>query len=219
MFFSLSVTKIFKFYRLRKTFSSGVLGVDSDLSEVFKLRYNVYCLEKKYLNSNHFLDGQETDEYDDKSIHFFVKATKVNKMVGYARLIPGSFYDILPLEKQFSAIKDQNYSRDSLYEVSRLIVDPGYRRNVLGGHFVLYLLMYRILEYGLSSRVDFLTAAIDNDVLKLLQRLGVPFTIVSESLHYMGSDSTFVLIDFRKEVRQNKLKYTFFVNILSKIIN
>ena len=39
-------------------------------NELFKLRYDVYCVERAFLKADDSYDGLEFDDYDDCSMHF-----------------------------------------------------------------------------------------------------------------------------------------------------
>ncbi|CAN7622930.1 PEP-CTERM/exosortase system-associated acyltransferase [Massilia sp. LjRoot122] len=98
------------------------------LKEIFKLRYEVYCLERQYLAASEFEEGLETDEYDDCSIHF-AAYTLDNNIVGTVRLVqphPGQEY---PFESHCMPFPDfVAPARESVAEISRLVVRKSYRR-------------------------------------------------------------------------------------------
>lgn len=51
----------------------------------YKLRYQIYCLEKGFLEVEKLEDEMEKDPYDEKSIHFLVKSG--NRWIGTFRLV------------------------------------------------------------------------------------------------------------------------------------
>lgn len=51
----------------------------------YKLRYQIYCLEKKFLNVENPKEEIEKDFYDEKSVHFLVK--NGHRWVGTFRLV------------------------------------------------------------------------------------------------------------------------------------
>lgn len=51
----------------------------------YKLRYQIYCLEKGFLEVEKLKDEMEKDPYDERSIHFLVKSG--NRWIGTFRLV------------------------------------------------------------------------------------------------------------------------------------
>ena len=98
------------------------------LKEIYKLRYEVYCLERHYLEASNCKEEMETDEYDDCSIHF-AAYTLSNEIVGTVRLVqphPGQQY---PFESHCVPFPDFTYpAPESAAEISRLVVRKTFRR-------------------------------------------------------------------------------------------
>ena len=98
------------------------------LKEIYKLRYEVYCLERHYLEASNCKEEMETDEYDDCSIHF-AAYTLSNDIVGTVRLVqphPGQQY---PFQLHCVPFPEFTYpAADSAAEISRLVVRKTYRR-------------------------------------------------------------------------------------------
>ncbi len=55
--------------------------------EHFKLRYKVYCEEMGFEDKDKFPLGQETDQWDDHSVHFIVRHRETGQWVGAMRLV------------------------------------------------------------------------------------------------------------------------------------
>jgi N-acyl amino acid synthase of PEP-CTERM/exosortase system len=98
------------------------------LKEIYKLRYEVYCLERHYLEASDFENDQETDEYDDCSIHF--AAYTLNKdIVGTVRLVQPHEGQPYPFEGHCTPFPEFSYpARDNAAEISRLVVKKTHRR-------------------------------------------------------------------------------------------
>jgi len=100
----------------------------SVLKEICKLRYEVYCLERHFLEPEDFKEGLETDEYDNCSIHF-AAYTLDQDIVGTVRLVqpePGHAY---PFESHCQPFPDfVAPQRETVAEVSRLVVRKTHRR-------------------------------------------------------------------------------------------
>jgi N-acyl amino acid synthase of PEP-CTERM/exosortase system len=100
--------------------------------EVYKLRYQVYCLEKGFLQDRE--DGVEHDEYDQYSSHYLIRHRASDCYMATTRLIlPDRQHPekLFPLEaynqiEQTELIK--NIRRNSLGEMSRFCVSKQFRR-------------------------------------------------------------------------------------------
>lgn len=103
----------------------------------YRLRYRVYCLEFGYEAAGRFPDGLECDEYDPTALHCLVIHNSSDAVAACVRLVPGSEGDEerrLPLEGNCADSLDRaqidnlRLPRRTICEVSRLAVDPGFRR-------------------------------------------------------------------------------------------
>ncbi|MDO9169745.1 MAG: PEP-CTERM/exosortase system-associated acyltransferase [Methylobacter sp.] len=103
-------------------------------NEVYKLRYQVYCIENKFLNSEDYPDNLEVDDFDPQSVHYLIRHRKSGEYAATVRLIlPDTDNpDILfPLElhceiDDFSIM--QSINRKQLGEVSRFCVSKAFKK-------------------------------------------------------------------------------------------
>src|SRR5688572_14080544 len=92
------------------------------LAEIQRLRYDVYCIERGFLDRSHFPDARESDSYDDYAVQ--LAATDANGRVsGTARLVLDSPLGF-PLEAHAGGLDEsfQILPRDRMAEISRLAV-------------------------------------------------------------------------------------------------
>jgi N-acyl amino acid synthase of PEP-CTERM/exosortase system len=103
--------------------------VDSDelLKEIYRVRFEVYCLECGFLPPEDYPDGLEIDAYDKHSIHFAAFAD--GNVIGTARLVLNSELGY-PLNEHCTelSIDDSTLPKDRLVEVSRLALRKSFRR-------------------------------------------------------------------------------------------
>lgn len=100
----------------------------SVLKEIFKLRYDVYCLERQFLDAGDFEECLETDDFDDCSIHF-AAYTLDNDIIGTVRLVQPHPDQAYPFESHCMPFPDFHApARESAAEVSRLVVRKTHRR-------------------------------------------------------------------------------------------
>ncbi len=98
------------------------------LKEICKLRYEVYCLERHFLEPGDFQEGLETDEFDDCSIHF-AAYTLDNTIIGTVRLVQPHPDQAYPFESHCVPFPDfVAPTRETAAEVSRLVVRKTHRR-------------------------------------------------------------------------------------------
>ena len=104
----------------------------------FKMRYRVYCEEFGYEDQSAFSKPEETDKFDAVSKHIVIIHNATGRVAAGARLVPGSLetkkVNRLPMEVYCAPCLDQETlallatERDAICEISRLAVDPDFRR-------------------------------------------------------------------------------------------
>jgi len=110
-------------------------AVTEDLKkEVYKLRYQVYCIETGFEDPELYPDNMEFDEFDSHSIHYLIYHRSLEVNMGTTRLILPDVNNpdkLFPIEihsqiDNFDALK--HISRNHLAELSRLCVSKEFRR-------------------------------------------------------------------------------------------
>ena len=100
---------------------------EKDLDEIYRLRYKVFCYEWGFEKPDDYPDERVTDVYDKHSLHFAVRGDR-EKIVGAVSLILNS-PEGFPAEKYCELdINTSDLPRNSIAEVSRLVVHRDYRR-------------------------------------------------------------------------------------------
>lgn len=118
-------TRYFDYYRI---------GSKALMKHAWRLRYEVYCVERGFLRVENYPDGFETDPYDDTSVHFLGLHRRTGVPAGTVRLIrPGA--EVFPLlshcqpDPEYGYLWDPNDVRTkSCVEVSRIIVGTHFRQ-------------------------------------------------------------------------------------------
>jgi N-acyl amino acid synthase of PEP-CTERM/exosortase system len=98
------------------------------LERSYRLRYQVYCLERKFLNARDYPDGLEIDRFDAQALH--IGAIDVHgELAGTARVVRPSDLG-LPIFEHCEIVPHQTFNRCNprLVEVGRLSVSRGYQR-------------------------------------------------------------------------------------------
>lgn len=156
----------------------------SALADVERLRFDVYCKEKGWLDASRFPDGRERDAFDAASVHF--GAYRDGRLVGASRLVLKRSF---PLE-QHCSLDGAIWNEQGLAEVSRLVVDPAHRRALLrpgdGERLVLLDLFVAMATYSVDHGIRSWLAAMDPLFVRLLSVAGVKFDQVGPLCDYFG---------------------------------
>ncbi|NND69464.1 MAG: PEP-CTERM/exosortase system-associated acyltransferase [Halioglobus sp.] len=106
----------------------------SQLDDVFRIRYRVYCEEFGYEAAEKHPAGLESDEFDPFSRHTLVTHAATAIPAGCARLVLADEERQLPMERfcgeavDAALLSEFDDRRDSICEFSRLGVDSVFRR-------------------------------------------------------------------------------------------
>ncbi|HUZ73947.1 MAG TPA: PEP-CTERM/exosortase system-associated acyltransferase [Stellaceae bacterium] len=178
--------------------------------KAFQLRYQVYCVERNFLDPADNPDGLERDEYDDHAVQGVLSDRETGITVGTVRLVMhkrGARHGCLPIHK---LCQDPLVHRrdvlplETTCELSRFAISKELRRRVTddGGreagpcevematrpwlpHITLGLIAVA-LQMGLAHRVDNVCAIMEPSLLRLVARLGFHFEPVGPLIPYHG---------------------------------
>lgn len=165
---------------------------DDEFLKIYKLRYDVYCIEKNFLDPANYPDELENDEFDQHSAHFLaIDTNDLSKPLGYVRLILNSNIGF-PVVNHFQLgrpITDMN----SITEISRLIVPKEFRHQTL---YILMGLCKEIYLYCRESNIQGCYAVLEPTLQRMLKGFGLPFKVAGSARFYMGADITPVYLNF-----------------------
>jgi N-acyl-L-homoserine lactone synthetase len=144
---------------------------DDEISEVYKLRYNVYCQEKKFEEENEFPDQLEIDEYDVYAVHFLAK--KNDRVVGTARMILNNPIGF-PAEKHCKLdISLEGMKKERTVEVSRFAISKEAARSTGCNRQEIVLgLIREIVQEGRRLGIKYFYAAMAKSFQKILLQAG-----------------------------------------------
>lgn len=188
-----------------------VLRVDDDpnyLNATYRLRYAVYCREKRFLDEGNYPDQAEMDEYDACSMHFAA--------IDEDGLVKGTLRLVIPPNGDFPLVKHCKLYIDVPFppntaEISRLAVSKRFRRpRVDTGHthfgitqlvfkdiaakqrshrqrakitMSLYETMYRESK---RAGIEYWLAAMEQPLVRRLERFGFKWTQIGPEIDYFG---------------------------------
>lgn len=169
---------------------------EKDLAK--RLRYKIFCEELKWIPSEDFPDGLETDEWDDAAVHLI--AIREEKVFGTIRLIwPNPLG--LPIETEWSVSDEVKSSKP--VEVSRFAVD---NENNYLPHVISLSLIRAAFIHSIEKGVICWVAALDQVVWRMLRSLGIKFSPIGETKIYLGSRTVpgvLTLSDLRESLLKN----------------
>jgi N-acyl-L-homoserine lactone synthetase len=154
-----------------------IVESDEEKKLIYRLRYDIYCKEKKWLDPSNYSDCLEKDEYDKSSLHFGAFDDN-NMLVGSVRLIIPENKMPIPMEKAFDI--DPNYNQKRV-EVSRLIV-PKDRR----GYNIVIGLVRTIYTWASENGITHAYTISENNLLNYIKRKGYHFIPIKDGKDYFG---------------------------------
>lgn len=107
-------------------------NTDELRQEVYKLRYQVYCLERGFLDPEE--DGVEHDDYDQNSSHYLIRHRESNCYMATTRLVlpdkqnPQKLFPIEEHSRIENKVLLETMPRTNLAELSRFCVSKTFRR-------------------------------------------------------------------------------------------
>ena len=187
------------------------------LEESYRLRYQVYCLERLFLPAQDYPDEMETDSFDEHSVHIGVLDLQ-GEVISTARLIERSAIG-LPLFQHCSLFPNAPSLNDATHrivEVGRLAMSRKYNRRAGDAFYglqgatgrtdgverrrggVVALNLYKAL-YQASKRRGFThwLAATEQSLQRLVVKYGFPFKAIGPETDYYGCVAPY-LMDLRE---------------------
>lgn len=178
---------------------------------VFRLRYEVYCLENPFENAAEFPDGMERDEFDSRSVHALLRHRSTGADVGTIRVIlPGGErappLPVAAILQKHGIDPDRYFPRRWTAELSRFAVAKSFRRRRTDGRYpdeadagmadgeidrriipVMTLgLMMAALQIGIERGLSHACAVVEPTMFRLLARHGIELTPVGPAVDHHG---------------------------------
>ena len=198
---------------LAKLFEKSFAVVQADTAtlrdELYKLRYQVYCVENQFENPAEHPNGREKDAWDDFSLHAALIHKPYAAVIGGVRLVlPG--HGELPIRTVVG--REENRRLDALpadgtAEISRYAVSRVFRRRSGEGEYpdvaahdwsleeeyrrilpnITLGLMRAILGYCMDRGIEYLCATMSPALLRMLDRFGLHFESLGPRVDFHGS--------------------------------
>lgn len=191
------------------------------LKSLFKLRYEVYCLERGYLPRDDYPHGHESDEHDVASEHFGAFDSN-DEPIGYVRLVR-SGSNGFPFEQHCTdLVPDLRLPRgDDAAEISRLMVRQDHRvargdsgprapslepvpsqASAARSARILLHLYRQMYAYSIANGVRWWYAAMERPLARFLRQWDFGFQQIGPETDYFGPVAPYManLRDLEKRV-------------------
>jgi N-acyl amino acid synthase of PEP-CTERM/exosortase system len=181
----------------REHFEVVRASTPSLLEQVYRLRYQVYCVENAYEDPKQQLDGRERDIYDPRSVHALLVHRRSDAVAGTVRVIlPGTDREP-PLPIKLVADSDQRellhrlpHSRTA--EISRFAVSKMFRQRCTDEdrrmlRYITIGLIRGALEICRDNEIQYGCAVMERSLIRLLGRLGFMFEHIGGLIEYHGA--------------------------------
>lgn len=169
-----------------------------DLDEVFRLRYQVYCLERKFEKIEDHPGGIERDAYDESSIHYLTRDGQ-GRPIATARLVldsPRGF----PIEMEYDMAQAfAGIDRRTSAEFSRFAISKGVRdsdgeaarisaptESLVGHSEIALSLITSLIRESLERGITHWCAAIERALWLALRHGGMGLRQVGPPKEYHG---------------------------------
>jgi N-acyl amino acid synthase of PEP-CTERM/exosortase system len=179
------------------------------LASALSLRYQVYCLERKFEEPDQFADRLETDEYDRRSIHGLIFYRLSDEAIGTTRLIlpelGGTGLPIQSLLRKLDLDAANYFPTGTTAEVSRFAISRDFRRRnsdraPLSGenetpssresecrsNLPCLGLAQILVRMSLARGITHWAALMEPKLLRMLAAMGIHFTSIGPRIFHHG---------------------------------
>jgi N-acyl amino acid synthase of PEP-CTERM/exosortase system len=195
--------------RFRNCLNVVCANSEDMLDQVFRLRYQVYCLERGFEDVGDHPDGREQDGDDARSLHFLVFDRATGCAMGTVRLILPLAGDELPALGLIGANERRRLDLPlaATAEISRFAIAKTFRRPLEAGWcqahglavraggsdqpappppLVTFGLIQAVLMMTLAGDITHIVAMMEPALLRLLRRLGIEFHPIGGPVQHHG---------------------------------
>jgi N-acyl amino acid synthase of PEP-CTERM/exosortase system len=196
-------------------FSVQIANTNDAQKAVYRLRYQVYCLESQFEDPNNYPDAMEKDHFDQQAIHILVTHTDSGMSVGTLRLI---FARNNQQPFHFEQLSHQCFShihkkpRSHYVELSRLAVPQAFRNNKAnsinanedGELLALMLICNTCMVITRALNIE-VVALLETRLAILLRRNGIGINKIGDVINHNGYRAPY-LLDFNQRFSSLKSK-------------
>lgn len=170
----------------RDQFSIIVADTPALLAEAYRLRHQVYCIERGFESSE---NGLETDGFDDAARHVLLRHETTQELVGTVRVVmpERAVFDRFPMQRVCGAHVFSGLPEQATGEISRFALSKGRRANAgTASVFMRLGLMQGIVRVSRDAGLTHWCAVMERSLLRLLASTGIHFQPVGPLVEFHG---------------------------------
>jgi len=163
------------------------------------VRYQVYCLERKFEDQAEHQSGHESDAFDTHAVHSLIFHRPTSEAIGTTRLILRLTGTALPIEgllAEQGIRADDHFPLETAAEVSRFAISNSFRRGVedvteargreCRSSMPCLGLIQELLQQSVTLGLTHWTAVMEPKLLRMLAAMGIHFTPVGPIVSHHG---------------------------------
>jgi len=164
-------------------------AIDDDprlVEQSYRLRYQVYCVERQFLDAAAYPDGRETDEFDEYSVHLGVVDSS-GVLAATARLVKANRRGF-PMFRHcafFPEVQTLDSPQVVPVEVSRVAISRDYPRARRRTE-PFFTLVKAMVQGARRAGATHLMGATDAALHRWLVHFGLPYRISGPAVDYYG---------------------------------
>jgi N-acyl-L-homoserine lactone synthetase len=172
--------------RAREQFAIEIAETSEQLREVFRLRHQVYCVERGYEPGD---DGEETDEFDARSQHVLLRHAGDGEVVGTVRIIAadrGNLGDSFPMQRLCNSRLLSHLPLATTGEVSRFALSKLRRMSCPDAALLRLALVRGLVQLSSEMGITHWMAVMERSLLRLNERNAIFFDRTGPLVSYHG---------------------------------
>lgn len=167
-------------------FDIELVQTEEQLHQVFRLRHQVYCVERKFEDA---ADGEETDEFDARSRHVLLRHSETGEAVGTVRVIapdPENLGAGLPMMAVCERSLLGHLPLRATGEISRFAISKHRRTSCTAVTLLRLALMRGIVQLSHEMGLTHWLAVMERSLLRLHQSNAIHFEPIGPVVSYHG---------------------------------
>jgi N-acyl-L-homoserine lactone synthetase len=172
--------------RTAHQFTIEMVNSPEQLREVFRLRHQVYCVERGYEPGD---DGEEVDEFDGRSKHVLLRHTADGEVVGTVRVIApdrGNLGDSFPMQRLCDPQLLSHLPLPTTGEVSRFALSKLRRMSCPDVMLLRLALVRGLVQLSSEMGITNWMAVMERSLLRLNERNAIFFDRIGPVVSYHG---------------------------------
>jgi N-acyl-L-homoserine lactone synthetase len=167
-------------------FEIELVKTSKQLREVFRLRHQVYCVERGFEAGD---DGEETDEFDARSRHVLLRHSHNGEVVGTVRLIApnrANLAESFPMQRLCEPWLLRHLPLATTGEISRFAMSKQRRGGCAEGMLTRLALMRGITQLSREMGLTHWLAVMERGLMRLQKRNAIHFEPIGPLVAHHG---------------------------------